>query len=595
MDKKRVINAAVTAGLSLSMIMTSVPATALAEGDQTDNSTAVEQLSTMKVGVNYWDVENNEQVCEGSIEVASDATSVNTSALVDVPEGYELVVTGDIQIMGGWIFVKIQPASTITVEVNYWDTVNNKQAGTGYVTVDADAYNVNSSLLTDIPYGYELINTGDIAINDGYLYVQVKPAATKEVGVNYYDAENGVQVYEGTVTVAGDATNVNSSQLTDIPEGYELVVTGDYQINDRWIYVEVKRAATQTVGVNYYDVVNNEQVCESEITVSSDDNNVNSSQLTDIPEGYELVVTGDFAITDGWIFVSLRPITTQTVGINYYDVENNVQVAESEITVPYGENNVNSSQLTDIPEGYELVVVGDYAITDGWIYVPVRPVATTQDVVVSYVDQDSGEEVGTQNVTVDADDWKVNSSAMTDVPEGYELVEVGDFFIEDGKVTVYVKKSASEEPVETTYDVTFNYCLTNTENLVVTVKEGETVEAPTDPTCPGYTFTGWYVDPERTQLYDFDSPVYEDMTLYAGWEEAADEGGETTTPDDTTPGDTTDETVTPVEPAATDETTESDELPKTGDTTNNAAVVGVGIAGLIAAAASVILRRRNQQ
>lgn len=35
----------------------------------------------------------------------------------------------------------------------------------------------------------------------------------------------------------------------------------------------------------------------------------------------------------------------------------------------------------------------------------------------------------------------------------------------------------------------------------------------------GYRFTGWYLDPDCTVPFNFDTPVQEDMTLYAGWEE----------------------------------------------------------------------------
>ena len=32
-----------------------------------------------------------------------------------------------------------------------------------------------------------------------------------------------------------------------------------------------------------------------------------------------------------------------------------------------------------------------------------------------------------------------------------------------------------------------------------------------------YTFVNWYTDKECTQVYDFDSAVSSDITLYAGW------------------------------------------------------------------------------
>ena len=397
--------------------------------------------TTQTVGVNYWDVVNNKQAGEGKVTVDADANNVNTSLLTDIPSGYELVSTGDIQINDGWIFVDVRPvATTQTVGVNYWDVVNNKQAGEGEVTVDAGAYNVNSSLLTDIPKGYELVITGDYQINDGWIFVEVRPVP-RTVGVNYWDIINNKQVFEGKVTVDVDAYNVNSSELTDVPEGYELVNVGDYQINDGWIYVEVKPVeTTMTVGVNYWDTVNNKQVFEGQVTVDKDAYNVNSSELTDIPEGYELVNVGDYQINDGWIYVEVKPVaTTKTVGVNYWDVVNNKQAGEGEAVVAANAYNVNSSALVDIPEGYELVNVGDYQINDGWIYVEVRPVATTKTVGLNYWDIINNKQVAEGSIEVAADATNVNTSTFTDIPEGYELVWTGDLQINDGWVWVEVR------------------------------------------------------------------------------------------------------------------------------------------------------------
>lgn len=52
----------------------------------------------------------------------------------------------------------------------------------------------------------------------------------------------------------------------------------------------------------------------------------------------------------------------------------------------------------------------------------------------------------------------------------------------------------------------------------VTAKIGSKLEKPADPVREGYTFTGWYRDPDLTQPWDFDNDtVTENMTLYAGW------------------------------------------------------------------------------
>ena len=203
--------------------------------------------------------------------------------------------------------------TTKEIGVNYWDVENNVQAGEGKVTVPANAYNVNASALTDIPEGYELVSTGDITINGGWIWVEVKPS-TKEIGLNYWDVVNNVQVAEGSLTVAADATSVNTSTFTDIPEGYELVWTGDLPIVDGWVWVEVRPVedpdpATQSVTVTYWDTENDQQVGESfTITVDADATYVNTSSFTDIPAGYELAWTGDLPIVDGAVRVELRPI-----------------------------------------------------------------------------------------------------------------------------------------------------------------------------------------------------------------------------------------------------------------------------------------------
>ncbi|WP_375001198.1 leucine-rich repeat protein [Aeromicrobium sp. CTD01-1L150] len=41
---------------------------------------------------------------------------------------------------------------------------------------------------------------------------------------------------------------------------------------------------------------------------------------------------------------------------------------------------------------------------------------------------------------------------------------------------------------------------------------------PAPPSEQGWEFTGWYADEQLTEEYDFDDPVTEDITLYAGWE-----------------------------------------------------------------------------
>lgn len=54
------------------------------------------------------------------------------------------------------------------------------------------------------------------------------------------------------------------------------------------------------------------------------------------------------------------------------------------------------------------------------------------------------------------------------------------------------------------------------------VADGESLTRAGEPSREGYVFNGWYTDAACTILYDFDSVVTADMTLYAGWTETRD-------------------------------------------------------------------------
>lgn len=52
----------------------------------------------------------------------------------------------------------------------------------------------------------------------------------------------------------------------------------------------------------------------------------------------------------------------------------------------------------------------------------------------------------------------------------------------------------------------------------VTVRHGNAVARPADPTKDKYTFIGWYADPEFTEEYDFATVLEADKTIYAKFE-----------------------------------------------------------------------------
>lgn len=78
-----------------------------------------------------------------------------------------------------------------------------------------------------------------------------------------------------------------------------------------------------------------------------------------------------------------------------------------------------------------------------------------------------------------------------------------------------------EEPEEITYTVSFDLNYEGAENGVFSLEFDEG-EAPTEPEVPqreGYVFSGWCIDEELENLFDFSNPLYSNMVLFAKWEQ----------------------------------------------------------------------------
>ena len=308
------------------------------------------------------------------------------------------------------------------------------------MTVAADATYVNTSELT-APEGYELAEVGDKPIRDGYVYAAVNKIGSKVVKINYYSEAEEKQIKEEELTVAPDATCVNTSKLT-APTGYELVETGDLPIRDGYVYAAVRKVSTKEVKINFYCPEEKKQVAEPTVVVNADATCVNSSAYAAlVPAGYELAEVGDMPIRDGYVYAEVRKVSTKTIKINYYSEEEEKQIAEVEMTVPADATYVNTSKLT-APAGYELVLAGDLPIRDGYVYAAVRKVPTTT-IKISYVDEATDKEVGTEDLVVNQGTTVVNFNVLKSVPAGYELCEVGDFYVGNGSAKVMVRKTKS--------------------------------------------------------------------------------------------------------------------------------------------------------
>lgn len=349
------------------------------------------------------------------------------------------------------------------VTVNFYDEENNRQAGEVTVTVPKDKgkETVEAALVVDkLPQDYVYAGTDtEFAVRDGYVYVPVKlTKETKEISINYWDNILHEQACTGTMNVPYYAETVNASDIP-LPEGYEFIGSTEtpITINDGWIWADVKKSDI-TVGVNYWDIENNTQVTEDTITVSGYDTAVNTSKLQ-IPEGYELVSTGDITINGGWLWVELKPVEKPqetkdaVVKIHFVDAFGNpidgiepIELTKNGVAGEYAHFQYGTDWV--LPEGYTFASDNDESIAK-------------QDLTVKY-----GESLDTLEIGIVQAEKAVLKITLTDefetvideieltktgekgdwasfiygqdwsIPEGYEFATRNDEIIANQKVLV---------------------------------------------------------------------------------------------------------------------------------------------------------------
>ena len=228
-------------------------------------------------------------------------------------------------------------------------------------------------------------------------------------------------------------------------------------------------------------------------------------------------VTKNITLYAGWIPV--HSINFESNGNSYFDYQ---YVVEGDLLICPDE----------IPENYGKVFTGWYTEPECTnLYDFNSPVTSSFTLYAGW-----GEKLIYHTITFDANGGTLTSEPTQAVlrygkitepsnptREGYtftgwyddkrctDLIDF-DYIVVDHDRTLYAGWTV------TTYTVTFN---ANGGNLTsdptqAVLRYGKITE-PSNPTREGYTFTGWYTDLNCSNLYDFNSQVTSDFTLYAGW------------------------------------------------------------------------------
>lgn len=619
---------AIAASLSLTLALGSVPAVALAddadensEGATSEQSTQAE-LSFSANGGQFTDgstgvtVKANE---DGSINAPTPTRAGYTfkgwysqSDMDGIPENYQQYYKLDPSSAkaGSWFaaWEKNAEVQAQSVEVVSFFQGGERDGSSVTTTIDVTADSsvadcvksfegyTPTKIVSGAATSEEEVNmTSSLeGITTLYVYYKADEQKTEQNQINVLYAANGGQFVDGNETMQGvaDADGKLRQPPTPTRDGYTFA--GWYWHADYSGYTDEQKAADK---VDFDQAVTGQTVTmfaqwtkdevQNETGVLYVANGGKFADGQEVQQGLTdsdgmmrqpMTPTRDGYTFAGWYWVSdlsvlteeqkeqnkvdfTQPVTRPHVTMYAQWVKN-----QDEINVLYAANGGQFADGNDTMQGV--------ADSDGMMRQPAAPTR--------------------EGYTFDGWYWHADYSGYTDEQKAADKVDFSQPVQSDVNIYAQWTKNADAQAEQITVKFVDNF---NGTESSAEVKKGEAVAKPADPTYDGWTFEGWsstLKDDEGNWEYtpvDFSKAVEDEdqdgvVTYYAFYSEnqaAAD--------------DTANSEEAAVQEAAGDDADAADEssiAPQTGDATNVAAVAGIGgIAGLLAAAAALLRRRRS--
>ena len=623
---------AIAASLSLTLALGSVPAVALADdADENSEGATSEQSAQAELSFSA----NGGQFTDGSTGVtvkANEDGSINAptptragytfkgwysqSSMDGIPENYQQYYKLDPSSAkaGSWFaaWEKNAEVQAQSVEVVSFFQGGERDGSSVTTTIDVTADSsvadcvksfegyTPTKIVSGAATSEEEVNmTSSLeGITTLYVYYKADEQKTEQNQINVLYAANGGQFVDGNETMQGvaDADGKLRQPPTPTRDGYTFA--GWYWHADYSGYTDEQKAADK---VDFDQAVTGQTVTmfaqwtkdevQNETDVLYVANGGKFADGQEVQQGLTdsdgmmrqpMTPTRDGYTFAGWYWVSdLSVLTEEQKDLNKVDFTQPVTKPhvtmyaqwvknQDEINVLYAANGGQFADGNDTMQG-----VTD---SDGMMRQPAEPTR--------------------EGYTFDGWYWHADYSGYTDEQKAADKV---DFFQPvQSDVNIYAQwtKNADAQAEQITVKFVDNF---NGTESSAEVKKGEAVAKPADPTYDGWTFEGWsstLKDDEGNWEYtpvDFSKAVEDEdqdgvVTYYAFYSEnqaAADDAanGEEAAGQDVAGDDAN---------ATGDDADESSIAPQTGDATNVAAVAGIGgIAGLLAAAAALLRRRRS--
>ena len=362
-----------------------------------------------------------------------------------VPEGYEMTVSGDFMAEeGGKLTVNVEKiVKTVIMNIAFKDGDEVIAGGDYFLPEGVQNYSILEQYL---PEGYKMTVSGDFMVKEGdHLDVSIEKIST--------DVKMNIQFKDGDQVIAGGDYFVpagvqNYSVLKElgyVPEGYEMTVSGDFMAEeDAHLEVNIQKVSESS------EIIMNIQFKDGDEVVGGGDYFVpagvqNYSVLEKyVPVGYRMTVSGDFMAEEGaHLDVNVEKISTDVIMNIRFVTRDGTFVAGGDYFLPEGVQNL--SILEDlVPTGYRMTETGDFMVEAGTSRdVTIELIPTEVIMNIQFRDNDSGEVVagGDYWIPMDEDGIQNYSILQQYVPEGYEMLTGGDFFVvEGGHLDVTVQK-----------------------------------------------------------------------------------------------------------------------------------------------------------
>ena len=515
----RKLNAAITAGLSLSMVLSSTPVAAIAaETAQGTNEGATAAASTGVKDVTFF--ANGGTFADGTPISVDNKTNENgeiTPHASPVRDGY---------VFDGWYY-----DSTFTQAVDFSQPL---QGGTDHFMLFAKWTEAPSKVLnvTYAANGGQFADGNDVMLgqtdSNGIARQPLAPTRDGYVFAGWYYHSNGTDQVDFNQPIVGGGKNVTLFAAWT-PAKQDKTVDILYVANGGTFFDgnETMQGVTDTDGIarlplqptreGYdfvgwsYDRDGNDPVDFTKAIVAGSGHATVYAQWKQNNEKTVLYVANGGAFADGNVAmegvtdsngVARQPLAPTREGYTFtgwtYDAAGTEPVDFTKPIQGGGQHVTFFAQWAELANNEKDVLY----VANGGVF------ADGNETLQGVTD---GDGVARQPLAPTREGytfagWTYDSEGKDPVDFSKPVQGGGDH------VTFYAQWTKNETPAVQTHKVNF---YVDGSTTTVEVEDGKTVAQPTDPSVDGFNFVGWSSSKESFKKFDFSAPITEDTTVYA--------------------------------------------------------------------------------